>query len=138
MASRQKVKIIGDPVAFLLEGKLAFSGFPQKEDLLISDGHTIVNPCPNHPPAGRNRPDIREANWLCLDEHIAICDECMTKHTKKYKKHTVLDLRTCINEARSVLCNLEGELKELIKDTETQVARGKSLIQMIDARKDRY
>jgi hypothetical protein len=79
----------------------------------------IVNPCPNHPPLAKNKPDNREANWLCLDEHLAICDDCMTKHTKKYKKHTVLDLRTCINEARSVLCNLEGELQVLIKDTET-------------------
>ena len=52
---------------------------PQKEDLLISDANLIVNPCPNHPPI-KNRPDNREANWLCLDEHVAICDECMPKH----------------------------------------------------------
>lgn len=135
--TKQKVKVIGDPVGFLLEGRAAFQAMPQKEDLLIGDANLIVNPCPNHPPV-KGKPDLREANWLCLDDHVAICDECMPKHQKKYKKHTVLDLRTCINEARSVLCNLETEAKALIKDTETQVARGKSLIQLIEARKERY
>lgn len=47
-------------------------------------------------------------------------------------------MRTCINESRSVLCNLEQEIQKLIKDAETQVARGKSLIEMIDSRKERY
>jgi len=106
LQSKQKVKIIGDPVNFLLEGKEAFSKFPTKEDLLIGDADLIVNPCPNHPPL-KNRPDNREANWLCLTEHQAICDECFEKHKKKFKKHTIMDLRTCINESRSVLCNLE-------------------------------
>jgi hypothetical protein len=62
----------------------------------------------------------------------------MEKHKKKFKKHTVIDLRTCINESRSVLCNLETQVKELINDNETQVARGRSLLQLIDARKKRY
>ena len=110
---------------------------PQKEDLLIGDADTIINPCPNHQPI-RNKSDNKEANWLCLTEHIAICDECMEKHKKKFKKHTVIDLRTCINESRSVLCNLETQVKELINDNETQVARGRSLLQLIDARKKRY
>jgi hypothetical protein len=50
VASKAKVKIIGDPVSFLLEGREAFSKMPQKEDLLIGDADTIINPCPNHQP----------------------------------------------------------------------------------------
>ena len=44
---------------------MAFQNLPAKEDLLIGDGNSIINPCPNHPPI-RNRPDNKEANWLCL------------------------------------------------------------------------
>lgn len=122
---------------FLLEGKEAFSRLPTKEDLLIGDSDLVVNPCPNHP-AVKGKLDNRESNWLCLTEHQAICDDCCEKHKKKFKKHTILDLRTCINESRSVLCNLEGQIWELIHDNETQVARGHSLLQLVDARKKRY
>jgi hypothetical protein len=122
----------------ILEGREAFANMPKKEDLLIGDSDLIVNPCPNHPLLKNGRADNREAFWLCLTEHIAICDECCEKHRKKFKKHTILDLRTCINESRSVLCNLETQINELITDNETQVARGHSLLQLIEARKKRY
>ncbi len=54
------------------------------------------------------------------------------------KGHALIDLRSCINESRFVLSNLELEVEALIKDTETNAIRGKTLIEMIESRKARY
>lgn len=75
-----------------------------------------------------------------MEEQEQLCGECAEKHrkSKQTRGHTLIDLRMCVNESRSVLSNLELEVMELIKDTETNAIRGKTLIEMIEARKARY
>lgn len=77
---------------------------------------------------------------MCMEEQQQLCGECAEKHkkSKHTRGHTLIDLRMCVNESRSVLSNLELEVIELIKDTETNSIRGKTLIEMIETRKARY
>lgn len=72
-----------------------------------------------------------------MDEKIALCDDCAIHHSQK-RHHKLLSLQSCVNEARVVLSTVESQVKELIKDKESAVTRGRNVVKLIEAKRARY
>lgn len=124
-----------------MEGRPAFDSKPRKEEIQRDQPLEQAGTCPHHAnPPPNSLKEAREATWFCIETQEQFCGECAEKHRKSKltRGHTLIDLRMCVNESRSVLSNLELEVMELIKDTETNAVRGKTLIEMIESRKARY
>jgi len=50
-----------------------------------------------------------------MSEKLALCETCASEHQKK-KGHNVVSMQMFVNEARTVLLNLERSGDELIRD----------------------
>ncbi|CDW71550.1 kelch motif family protein [Stylonychia lemnae] len=134
------IQAIDDPLGFLLDGKNSVNTnrFMSLDDPtpVNQDIETVINPCPFHP-INSLEDDQVEATHICVDEKLALCDECAIMHAKK-KNHQILNMQTCVNETRVVLNSVESQIKEIIKDKQSAVSRGKNVVKMLDTKKQRF
>lgn len=91
-----RIQAIDDPLNFLLEGKHSGNltqlnqDDPNYPSNINQNSDIIVNPCPFHA-TDTIYEDKREATHICLDEKLAICDDCAIIHAKK-KNHKILNV----------------------------------------------
>eukprot|EP00347_Sterkiella_histriomuscorum_P013022 403366312 len=150
-----RIQAIDDPLNFLMDGakhqfgsnltsSLNSNDYQNTQDnynslenhIVNQNQETIINPCPFHT-IDTISDDYIEATHLCIDEKLALCDQCAIQHSKK-KNHQILNLQNCVNETRVVLSQVEGQIKEIIKDKQSAVSRGKNVVKMLETKKQRY